>query len=68
MAWENQQQGAEDGGKREEEEEEGKRDRVSDCYDLPVGMSYLRRQGWAARVPFLPTFMGFGGSGCKRGV
>jgi len=28
----------------------------SDCYDLPVGMKFLREQKWAQYVPFLPTF------------
>ena len=31
-------------------EEKGK------CYDLPIGMPWLRRQAWASYVPFLPTF------------
>ena len=26
------------------------------CYDLPIGMPWLRRQAWAPYVPFLPTF------------
>merc|ERR1712130_137074 len=26
------------------------------CYDLPIGMPWLRRQTWAQYVPFLPTF------------
>ena len=26
------------------------------CYDLPVGMDFLREQKWAQYVPFLPTF------------
>ena len=26
------------------------------CYDLPLGMDYLRNQKWAQYVPFLPTF------------
>ena len=27
------------------------------CYDLPLGMEYLKKQEWAQYVPFLPTFM-----------
>eukprot|EP00090_Calanus_glacialis_P008365 TRINITY_DN16685_c0_g1_i3.p1 TRINITY_DN16685_c0_g1~~TRINITY_DN16685_c0_g1_i3.p1 ORF type:complete len:575 (-),score=125.95 TRINITY_DN16685_c0_g1_i3:271-1995(-) len=26
------------------------------CYDLPLGMDFLRSQKWAQYVPFLPTF------------
>jgi len=28
----------------------------SKCYDIPIGMSWLRKQHWAQYVPFLPTF------------
>ncbi|XP_047739598.1 solute carrier family 23 member 1 [Hyalella azteca] len=33
---------------------------ASQCYDLPFGMSLLRRCAWAQRVPILPTFRGWG--------
>ncbi|XP_042880484.1 solute carrier family 23 member 1-like [Penaeus japonicus] len=29
------------------------------CYDFPVGMDFIKRNGWMRHVPFCPTFRGF---------
>nr|XP_054764449.1 solute carrier family 23 member 1-like [Lytechinus pictus] len=33
---------------------------VNQSYDLPFGMSYIRRLEWTSKIPFCPTFSGFG--------
>ncbi|XP_071813928.1 solute carrier family 23 member 1-like [Apostichopus japonicus] len=35
------------------------------CYDLPFGMSYIRKWTWTRYLPFSPTFQGF--KLCRRG-
>jgi len=47
IAWEAQHQISEDSDET---------DSLANCYDLPVGMSFLREQNWSRYVPFLPTF------------
>ncbi|XP_023345185.1 solute carrier family 23 member 2 isoform X2 [Eurytemora carolleeae] len=47
VAWEDQHDG---------EDSAGAQSKTDRCYDLPVGMVWLRKQKWAEYVPFLPTF------------
>ena len=53
-------------GKRKQKDDEGEADGEavhkpispsSDCYDLPCGMSFIRRWAFFKFVPFCPTFL-----------
>ncbi|XP_030836921.1 solute carrier family 23 member 1-like [Strongylocentrotus purpuratus] len=38
---------------------------VNGCYNMPFGMSYIRKWTWTKYIPFSPTFLGFNLT-CKR--